>query len=82
MPFEHSPKKNALGKHPGEAESKGTFPFSSWVYRQRNLVERFFDKLKQLRGIATRYEKDPRNFFPPSNSLQHAYGSGRYESMP
>jgi len=32
------------------------------VYRQRNLVERFFNKLKQFRGIATRYDKDPPNF--------------------
>ncbi|MCF1450481.1 transposase, partial [Agrobacterium vitis] len=31
-------------------------------YRQRNLVERFFSKLKQFRGIATRYDKDPLNF--------------------
>lgn len=30
--------------------------------RQRNLVERFFNKLKQFRGIATRYDKDPQNF--------------------
>ncbi len=28
----------------------------------RNLVERFFNKLKQFRGIATRYEKLAINF--------------------
>lgn len=27
------------------------------LYRERNLVERFFNKLKQFRGIATRYDK-------------------------
>ena len=27
------------------------------VYRQRNLVERFFNKLKHFRRIATRYDK-------------------------
>ena len=27
------------------------------LYRERNLVERFFGKLKQYRGIATRYDK-------------------------
>ncbi len=27
------------------------------MYKERNLVERFFNKLKQFRGIATRYEK-------------------------
>jgi uncharacterized membrane protein YeaQ/YmgE (transglycosylase-associated protein family) len=41
---------------------KGSFAFSEWVYRQRNLVERFFNRIKQFRGIATRYDKDPDNF--------------------
>ena len=33
------------------------------VYKDRNLVERFFNRLKQFRRIATRYEKLARNFF-------------------
>ena len=41
---------------------KDSFAFSSWLYRQRNLVERFFNKLKQFRWIATRYVKNPENF--------------------
>lgn len=32
------------------------------LYRQRNLVERFFNKLKHFRRIATRYDKTARNF--------------------
>ena len=40
---------------------KGSFAFSCWVYRQRNLVERFFSRIKQFRGIATRYDKRPEN---------------------
>jgi len=32
------------------------------LYRQRNLIERFFNKLKHFRGIATRYHKLARNF--------------------
>jgi transposase len=32
------------------------------LYRERNLVERFFNTIKQFRGIATRYEKTARNF--------------------
>ena len=31
--------------------------FSPFLYRYRNLVERFFNKLKHFRAIATRYEK-------------------------
>jgi transposase len=33
-----------------------------YFYRQRNLVERFFNKLKHFRRIATRYDKTARNF--------------------
>lgn len=32
------------------------------LYRQRNLIERFFCKLKHFRRIATRYDKLARNF--------------------
>jgi len=32
------------------------------LYRQRNLVERFFNKIKHIRRIATRYDKLARNF--------------------
>ncbi|MEL4073275.1 IS5/IS1182 family transposase, partial [Ochrobactrum sp. GPK 3] len=41
---------------------KDVFAFSPWVYRQRNLVERFFNRIKHYRGIATRYDKNPYNF--------------------
>ena len=36
--------------------------FSGFLYRYRNLVERFFNKLKHFRGVATRYDKDPENY--------------------
>lgn len=36
--------------------------FSTFLYRYRNLVERFFNKLKQYRAIATRYDKRDDNF--------------------
>jgi transposase len=32
------------------------------LYRERNLVERFFSTLKHFRAIATRYDKLARNF--------------------
>ena len=32
------------------------------LYAERNLIERFFNYLKQFRAIATRYEKTARNF--------------------
>lgn len=36
--------------------------FSSFLYRYRNLVERFFNKLKHFRAVATRYDKTAENF--------------------
>jgi transposase len=36
--------------------------FSPFLYRYRNLVERFFSKLKHFRAIATRYEKHATNY--------------------
>ena len=36
--------------------------FSPFLYRFRNLVERFFSKLKHYRAIATRYEKHAANY--------------------
>lgn len=36
--------------------------FSPWLYKQRNAVERFFNKLKHFRAIATRYDKRDDNF--------------------
>ncbi|HVV93166.1 MAG TPA: IS5 family transposase, partial [Hyphomicrobiales bacterium] len=36
--------------------------FSPFLYRQRNLVERFFNKLKHFRAVATRYDKRPENY--------------------
>ena len=35
---------------------------SRQIYRQRNLVERYFNKLKHFRRIATRFDKLARNF--------------------
>ncbi len=37
-------------------------PFSPYLYRYRNLVERFFNKLKHFRAVATRYDKLPENY--------------------
>ena len=37
--------------------AKAPICFSPWLYKQRNLVERFFNKLKYFRRISTRYDK-------------------------
>jgi transposase len=37
-------------------------PAIAYLYRFRNLVERFFNKLKHFRAVATRYEKHDANY--------------------
>ncbi len=36
--------------------------FRPFLYRYRHLVERFFNKLKHFRAVATRYDKNPDNY--------------------
>lgn len=43
------------------ARSKA-IPYDQIIYRDRNLVERFFNKIKHFRRIATRYEKTALSF--------------------
>lgn len=54
--------KKAWANIPPRKNRRGRFVFNIWLYKQRNLVERFFNKLKNYRGIATRYDRDPKNF--------------------
>ena len=35
--------------------------FSKFLYKRRNLVERFFNEIKHFRAIAARYDKSPEN---------------------
>ncbi|KJS40034.1 MAG: transposase [Rhodospirillaceae bacterium BRH_c57] len=55
-------ERKAWANIPPKANRRGTFAFSPWVYRQRNLVERFFNRIKQFRGLATRHDKRPENY--------------------
>jgi transposase len=47
---------------PSIARRKPLIPYDAVVYRQRNLIERMFGRLKDFRRIATRYDKLARNF--------------------
>lgn len=37
-------------------------PYDAHLYKERNRIERFFNKLKQFRRVATRYDKLLANF--------------------
>jgi len=55
-------ERKASANIPLKANHKDSFTFCPWVYRQRNLVERFFNRIKQFRVAATRYDKRPENY--------------------
>ena len=42
---------------PDKANFKIKHDFDSQLYKQRNIVERFFQRIKNYRHIATRYDK-------------------------
>ena len=42
---------------PPRASRRESIRWSKAIYRHRNLVERFFCRIKQYRRIATRYDK-------------------------
>lgn len=52
------------------------------IYRQRNLVERFFCKLKQFRRVATRFDKLARNFLAAVSLASARLWLRAYESTP
>lgn len=47
---------------PSTASRRAPIPYDARAYRQRNLVERMFCRLKDFRRVATRYDKLARNF--------------------
>ena len=53
-------RRGAWGNIRPMSRRKSRPAFSAWLYRQRNAVERFFNKLKHFRAVATRYEQKRR----------------------
>ena len=47
---------------PRKSNEKHRGKFDKEAYKQRNLVERLFNRLKQFRRVATRYEKRGQNY--------------------
>ncbi|RTQ50943.1 IS5/IS1182 family transposase, partial [Hymenobacter gummosus] len=44
-------------------------PYDANLYADRNKVERFFGRLKEARGLATRYEKTASSFWALAHLL-------------
>ena len=47
---------------PPRSNRNETREYDRHLYKERNLVERFMNRIKQCRRVATRYEKTARNF--------------------
>jgi transposase len=55
-------KRGGWANIPPRCNRKEPICFSPCLYRARNLVERFFNKIKQCRRVATRYDKLAANY--------------------
>ena len=55
-------KKGAWANIPPMPQRRFKPTFSKVLYKARNLVERFFNKLKHFRAVATRYDKRDDNY--------------------
>ena len=53
---------NAIAIIPPRSNRKNPRSYDVDAYRRRNLIERAFGKLKQLRRLATRYDRNDVNF--------------------
>ena len=66
MAYDADPLRDTLAQrdiapvNPPKANRK--IPPPCALYCERNLIERFFNKLKHFRAVATRYDKLARNF--------------------
>ena len=58
----HIRDQGAIPNIPNRSNRKTKYRWTKAIYRQRNHVERFFNRLKQFRRIATRYDKLGANF--------------------
>ena len=54
--------EGALAVIPSKANAKHPIAHDKRLYAQRNVVERFFCKMKDMRRLATRFEKKAINF--------------------
>ena len=54
--------RGGRGHIPTQRDRKVQRSVDPSLYRQRNLIERFFNKIKHFRRVATRYEKSAQNY--------------------
>ena len=71
-----------MGEHSAKTKSLGADLLQPLPYRARNLVERFFNRIKQCRLIATRYDKRAANYLAFVKLASIRLWLRAYESTP
>ena len=66
--------EGALAVIPSKINAKTPIPHDVNLYRMRNIVERFFCTMKDMRRLATRFENSAGTSLPWSTSLLFDYG--------
>ena len=54
--------EGAVAVIPSKSNERNPVAHDVGLYAKRNIVERFFCKMKDMRRLATRFEKNARNF--------------------
>jgi transposase len=75
-------QQGAWANIPPKMNRKNPICFSPHLYRARNLVERFFNKIKQCRRVATRYDRLAANYFAFIKLASIRLWLRTYESTP
>jgi transposase len=75
-------EQGAWANIPPKRNRKDQICFSPYLYRARNLVERFFNKIKQCRRIATRYDRLAANYLAFIKLASIRIWLRAYESAP
>ncbi|PDT55494.1 IS5/IS1182 family transposase, partial [Bradyrhizobium diazoefficiens] len=75
-------ERGAWANIPPKRNRKDPICFSPYLYRARNLVERFFNRIKQCRRVATRYDKLAANYLAFIKLASIRIWLRTYESTP
>jgi transposase len=75
-------EQGAWANIPPKRNRRDPICFSPYLYRSRNLVERSFNKIKQCRRIATRYDKLAANYLAFIKLASIRIWLRAYESTP
>ncbi|GHE96998.1 hypothetical protein GCM10017786_32080 [Amycolatopsis deserti] len=81
--FDQSEREDQIARRAAKG-SRGGRPraFDAEAYQQRNVIERCFNRLKQFRGLATRYAKRAATTRPNSPSPLSSSGSDDLQDTP